>query len=175
LASSTEPPWIIELLNRQHDRGSFDCGDASLNDWLKLRAGLFAKKDLARTYIASRRNKRDVVGYYAISAHRVSYESLPADQAKRLPRIDVPVVLLGKLAVARSMQGQGLGSFLLLDALRRTLRLADAIGIRAMEVDAIDEAARQFYLKFGFVSLADSADHLFLPVHVIRHLPFPTV
>jgi GNAT superfamily N-acetyltransferase len=173
LANSADTPWVIERLGRQHDRSAFDCGNAILDDWLKLRAGQYEKKDLARTYVAVRRSENAVVGYYALASHRVSYEALPSDQARGLPRIDVPVILLGRLAVQRDVQGQGLGALLLIDALRRAEGLAEALGIRAVEVDAIDEAARRFYLKFGFVPLTDAPNHLFLPMQVIRKLGLP--
>lgn len=145
----------------------------ALDDWLKQRASQYERNDLARTYVAVRRGEQQVLGYYALATHRVSYENLPHDQIRGLPRIDIPVILLGKLAVDRTVQGQGLGSLLLVDALRRSAWLAEAIGIRAVEVDAIDEAARRFYLRFGFVALADTQDHLFLPMHVIRKLDLP--
>jgi GNAT superfamily N-acetyltransferase len=173
LADSPAAPWVIEPLSRQHERGAFDCGQPTLNDWLQLRASQYEKKDLARTYVAVRPGEAAVLGYYAIATHRVSYEALPEDQAKGLPKIDLPVVLLGRLAVDRTAQGQGLGSDLLIDALRRTEHLADSVGIRAVEVHAIDEAARRFYLKFGFGSLADDPNHLFLATHLIRKLGLP--
>jgi GNAT superfamily N-acetyltransferase len=111
-----------------------------------------------------------VLGYYAISTHGVRREDLPDEQAKGLPRMDVPVVLLGRLAVDKSAQGCGLGSLLLLDALRRVELLAEEVGIRAVEVDAIDDTARNFYLKFGFMPLLDDLGHLFLPMPAIRKL-----
>jgi GNAT superfamily N-acetyltransferase len=173
LASSPATPWAIEKLGRPHDRTAFDCGTALLNDWLKVQAGQYQKKDLARTYVAVRAGESIVLGYYAISTHRVRYEVLPEDQAKGLPRIDVPVILLGRLAVDRTVQGQGLGALLLVDALRRAQHLAETVGIRAVEVDALDAPARGFYVKFGFVSLADDPNHLFLPMNVIRKLGLP--
>ena len=84
-----------------------------------MRASQFEKRDLARTYVATRRGETVVLGYYAISNHRVTHKALPADQAKGLPRLDVPVVLLGCLAVDGSAKGRGLCSLLLIDALRR--------------------------------------------------------
>jgi len=87
-----------------------------------------------------------------------------------LPRLDGPVVLIGKLAVNRSVQGQGLGALLLVDALRRSLQISEQVGIRAVEVDAIDDAARNFYLKFGFPSLLDDPRHLFLTMAEVRKL-----
>ncbi len=141
-----------------------------LDDWLKLQASQFEKKDLARTYVLVRKGEATILGYYAISTHRVRYKSLPEEQAKGLPKIDVPVVLLGRLAVDRTVQGQGVGSLLLVDVLRRSLQIAEQIGIRAVEVDAIDDKARAFYLKFGFITLLDNPLHLFLPLGVIRKL-----
>jgi GNAT superfamily N-acetyltransferase len=90
-----------------------------------------------------------------------------------LPRTDVPVVLLGRLAVDRSTQGQGLGALLLIDALRRAQFLSDQIGIRAVEVEAIDDAARDFYQRFGFTPLADAPRHLYLSMQAIRGLNLP--
>ncbi len=165
-----ESRWVIARLGPGHDRGSFDCGNAALDDWLKQRAGQFDRKDLARTYVAVRIGEPKVLGYYAISTHGVRREDLPDDQAKGLPRIDIPVILLGRLAVDRSAQGRRMGSLLVIDALRRIELLADQVGIRAVEVHAIDDAARNFYLKFGFVRLLDDPNHLFLAMPTLRQL-----
>jgi GNAT superfamily N-acetyltransferase len=162
--------WVIERLLKRHDRSPFDCGNSSLNEWLKDRAGQFERKDMSRTFVATRTGSDVVAGYYALSTHYVSTASLSAAQAKGLPPLDVPVALLGRLAVDRTTQGLGLGGLLLIDALRRVVRLADEIGIRAVEVDAIDDSAKSFYLKFGFCELRDDPRHLFLPLHVIRKL-----
>ncbi len=171
-----EPPgnaWSIERLGTSHDRTAFDCGNPVLDEWLRLRATQFEKRDLARTYVGTRTGSSMVLGYYAISNHRVVHEALPAGEAKGLPRLDVPVVLLGRLGVDRTVQGQGLGSLLLIDALRRAQHLAEHVGIRAVEVDAIDDAARQFYRRFGFAPLLDDPNHLFLSMQVIRKLVLP--
>jgi GNAT superfamily N-acetyltransferase len=114
-----------------------------------------------------------VRGYYAVSSHAVRHEALPADQAKGLPHIDVPVVLLGRQAVDLSEQGRGLGGHLLIDALRRAQHLAQRVGVRAVEVDAIDDAAHKFYLRHGFMALKDDPHHLFLPMTVVRKLRLP--
>jgi GNAT superfamily N-acetyltransferase len=173
LAEPARDEWLIERLGPQHDRAAFDCGNPILSDWLRSRAGQFERRDLARTYVAVRRGGVLVAGYYAISNHRVGYEALPADQARGLPRLDVPVVLLGRLAVDRSTQGRGLGALLLVDALRRAQYLSEHVGVRAVEVDAIDDGARDFYRRFGFLPLLDDPRHLFLPMQVIRKLNLP--
>jgi GNAT superfamily N-acetyltransferase len=165
--------WIVERLGKHHDRAQFDCGNARLNEWLTQRAGQFDRRDLARTYVATHPDNQVVVGYYAVSSHAVRHEALPDDQVKGLPHIDVPVVLLGRLAVDRSEQGKGLGGFLLIDALRRAEHLAEHVGVRAVEVDAIDVAACHFYARHGFIVLKDDPHHLFLPMTVIRKLRLP--
>ena len=162
--------WIIRRLDSRHDRSAFDCGVGALNNWLKERAGQYDRRDLARTYIATRSSSDVCCGYYALSTHHVEYAALTEDAAKGLPIVDVPVVLLGRLAVCRSCQGEGLGEYLLIDALRRIASTADTIGIRAVEVDAIHEASKRFYLKYGFRELKDDPRHLFLPMQVIRKL-----
>jgi GNAT superfamily N-acetyltransferase len=165
--------WEIQKIDRSHDRASFDCGKTQLNEWIQRLAGQHERRDLSRTYVAVQSGESKVIGYYAISSHQVSYESLSEDLAKGLPVIDIPVVLLGRLAVDKSVQGQGLGAYLLIDALRRANHISRHIGVRAVQVHAIDEHARRFYLKYGFVSLSDDKSHLFLSMQVIRKLNLP--
>ncbi len=167
------PGWSIEKFSRSHERDQFDCGNDLLNEWLRRRLSQYERRDLSRAYVAVRQGQRRVSGYYAISTHRVRYETLPAAQAKGLPKIDVPVVLIGRLAVDRTIHGQGLGGLLLIDALRRTEFIAKQIGVRAVEVDATDEAARRFYVRFGFTSLLDDPQHLFLSLEAVRGLELP--
>jgi GNAT superfamily N-acetyltransferase len=165
--------WIVERLNRSHERADFDCGAAMLNEWLIRLAGQFDRRDLARTYVALEAGQRRVLGYYAISNHQVCYDALPEDQSTGLPIIDIPVVLLGRLAVDRTFHGQGLGEHLLIDALRRANHISQQVGVRAVEVHALDEAAGKFYRKYGFVPLVDDVHHLFLPIQVVRKLDLP--
>jgi len=162
--------WTIRRLEKRHDRSAFACGQPLLDEWLSERASQFDRRDLSRTFVATRPDEMIVRGYYALSTHRVVYEALPTVEAKTLPRLDVPVVLIGRLAVDRGMQGRGLGALLLIDALRRSLQISANVGIRAVEVDALNEAARNFYMRFGFRPLLDDPRHLFLPLHEIRKL-----
>lgn len=168
------PAWTVESFDRKrHDRAQFDCGVSVLNDWITTKVSQYEKRDLARTYVLVEEGHSAVKGFYAISNHTVVFDALPKDQAKGLPQIDIPVVLIGRLAVDLSLQGNGLGEFLLVDALRRAEFLASRVGIQAVEVDAINESARRFYEKFGFHTFADDPRHLFLPMKVIRKLKLP--
>ncbi len=173
MAEELRLPWDIQRLDKTHDRLAFDCGKPLLNQWLQQLAGQYERRDLARTFVAVRPGHSLVLGYYAISAHQVLYDALPDEQAKGLPTLDIPVVLLGRLAVDQSVQGQGLGADLLVDALRRAEHISLHVGVRAVEVQAIDDDARRFYLKYRFVGLRDDPNHLLLPMRVVRRLALP--
>lgn len=112
-----------------------------------------------------------VLGYYTLSASLVNTGELPDTLAKKLPRYpQLPVTLLGRLAVHESMKGQGLGQFLLLDALHRCLVAAANIAATAVVVDAKDDAAAAFYRRFGFAPLQAQPRRLFLPMKVVAGL-----
>jgi GNAT superfamily N-acetyltransferase len=160
----------IELLSSQHDRSGFSCGQPTLDQFLQQLAGQHAKRDFSRAYVAILPPASRVLGYYSLSAGSFDLSALPEAQRQKLPRHPVPVAHLGRLAVDQSVQGQGLGAFLLLDALARCERLADQLGLHAVEVQAIDDRARNFYLKYGFEPLLDDVHHLYLPMTAIRKL-----
>ncbi len=160
--------WTIERLSRHHDRTSFDCGNAQLSDWLRQLSGQYERRDLARTYVLARTNSEKILGYYGMSCHSVSRDLLPAELAKGLPRIDVPVVLIGRPAVDHAAHGQGIGSLLMIHPFRRALSVAELIGVRAVEVDAIDDVARRFYEHHGFTPMLNDPKHLYLPLSIIR-------
>lgn len=157
-------------LNADHDRSAFACGHASLDDFLKRFAGQNQTTGVGRTYVACRRGEVKVSGYYTISAGTVRFADLPGEQRKRLPRYPVPVAHLGRLAVDSTAQRQRLGELLLLDALARIVGAADSIGIHAVEVVAIDDGAKRFYLKYGFITLLDDPHHLYISLKTLKKL-----
>lgn len=161
--------WAIEPLNRTHERDQFACGKGPLDTFLRTLVSQYEKRRLGRTYVAIRSGEKQVLGYYTLASSAVAFQSLPAQASKKLPRHPVPVILLARLAVDQSVQGQDLGAWLLEDALRRCLGLSGQLGAHAVEVEAIDEQARAFYEKYGFVALADAPHHLYLPVATIEN------
>lgn len=160
--------WVIEPLADDHERGAFSCGKASLDVFIRTQAGQYDRKGVGRTFVAVRPESRVVIGYYTLAASAVELAHLPPALAKKLPKHPVPTVLLGRLAVDESARGQGIGGDLVADALRRVLRLAEELGVFAVHVHAIDEEARSFYARYGFVSLLDQERHMMLPVATIR-------
>ncbi|MBA3632466.1 MAG: GNAT family N-acetyltransferase [Acidobacteria bacterium] len=160
--------YIIEPLSTQHNREDFDSEEPSLNEFLKLYARQNDSKGLGKTFVAVLPDEIRVFGYYTMSSSSLAFDNLP----EKLPRYPIPVVHLGRLAVDRTAKGEGLGGFLLLDAFRRSLKVAAELGIYAVEVRALSEQAKNFYLKFGFVELNDDKFHLYLTIKKIRKLAF---
>lgn len=176
MAATQLNDWTIEPLSKRHDRSGFDCGKSQLDEFLKTQATQYQKKNLARTFVATPRESAAAAGYYSLSAGRVEYEDLPDKAVKGLrPTAKIGVVLLARLAVDRRAQGRGLGKLLLIDALRRSLVAAESIGVRAIEVDAIDDKACAFYKRYGFVSLKDDTRHMYLPMATVKKLGLPPV
>ena len=163
--------WSIEKLSKGHDRKSFDCGVSKLDEYLRRFARQNEAARISQHFVAlDAPGSRIIRGYYALSAGAVAFDHVPRELRKGLPRYPIPVAHLGRLAVDRSAGGQRLGEFLLMDALARTLRAADQIGIHAVEVVAINESARSFYRKYGFHPLNDDCHHLYLPMTTVKKL-----
>jgi GNAT superfamily N-acetyltransferase len=159
-------PYVIEPLNTSHDRESFDCGEPGLNDFLKRFARQNDEKGLGRTFVAVEAGSHVIKGYHTISTGSLKFDNVP----EKLPRYPIPVAHLGRLAVDVSARGQGLGEYLLLDALARIAAIAEQIGVYAIEVYALSEQAKNFYLKYGFKPLLDDTLHLYLPMKAVRKL-----
>jgi GNAT superfamily N-acetyltransferase len=111
-----------------------------------------------------------VMGYYSISPGAIEFARVPAELTKKLGRYEVPVFRLGRLAVSRSVQGQGLGGDLLLAAGSRALAVAAKVGGVALAIDAKDASAASWYERFGAMRLLDDRLKLILPLNVIAHV-----
>jgi GNAT superfamily N-acetyltransferase len=156
-ASPARP--VIEPLGPHHNRAAFSCGVPELDRYLHHQAGQDARRRIAAPFVLVMPDGR-IGGYYTLSATAVQLIELPAETARRLPRYpQVPAFLLGRLAVDRRYRGQGWGRFLLADALRRCVG-SELAGF-AVVVDAIDDEARGFYAREGFLSLPDTPNRLF--------------
>lgn len=159
---------IIAPLSRQHDRKTFDCGDSSLNQYLHRYANQDIKKRVSRIYVASPSDIQErVVGYYSLSAGSLHAADLPKVIRRRLPKYPVPVAMLGRLAISRAYQRQGIGSVLLADALQRTAQASQVMAVYAVVVDALNDRVTEFYHQFGFISLPKQPRKLFLPLDSI--------
>ena len=154
----------ILSLSGNHNRKEFDCGKPALDEWLHRTARQHQERDISQTFVAVDMDAPSrILGFYALSACEVVTEELPPALAARLPR-KVPAVRLGRLAVDVSVQGQGLGELLLMDAIKRTCDVHGHIGVFALFVDAKDDEAAASYGKYGFTALPDTSRTMVLPL-----------
>lgn len=126
------------------------------------------ERNLAAVFILTS-NSKSVAGFYTLSAHSIQAAALPEELAKKLPRFPLPVTLLGRMAVSKSLQGQRLGELLLMHALERAWLGSQQVASWAVVVDA-KEGARDFYLKHEFIPFPSQPDRLFLPMRTIEKL-----
>jgi GNAT superfamily N-acetyltransferase len=138
-----------EHLGVRHDLAAFDSGVADLDDWLRRRALANEESGASRTYVVCAGDR--VVGYYALATGGVAQAAAPGRVRRNMPD-PVPVMIIGRLAVDRAYQGEGVGRGLLRDAVVRTLQAAEIGGIRAILVHAISDDAKHFYERCGFVA-----------------------
>jgi GNAT superfamily N-acetyltransferase len=163
----------IRPLDEAHVRRGFECGKSGLNFYIENLAGQRQRRQIGRTFVLLRDPDPRVLGFYTLAASSIAFAHFP--EAAKLPKYPVPVVKLAQLAVDLSVKGQGWGEFLLFDALARAERISREIAIYAVELDALDDDARAFYLQYGFVALRDDGNHLYLPLKNIAdwHLNAP--
>ena len=137
-------------ITQARDTSSFVCRHDSLMLWLRRRALANAASAASRTYVVCDGEERRVVGYYTLAAGSLTIDAAPSRLRRNMPD-PLPVVVLGRLAVDDAWTGRGIGEGLLKDALQRSLQASQLIGAVAMLCHAIDEDAKAFYAKHGFV------------------------
>ena len=164
--ATRDADWVIQKLDRSHLVEHFDCGDEALNRYIIRFALNNQSASSAQTYVAAA--DKQVVGYYSLAVGAVAHSQAPPRMAKGLARHPVPVMLLARLAIDKTVSGQGLGATMLRDALARTLQAADIAGIRAMIVHAKDDNARRFYEHFNFDASPTDSYHLHLLIKDLR-------
>lgn len=159
---SLSPPRPLAI---SHDVSTFDCNRPQLDIWLKQRALKNEEAGASRTYVVCEGMR--VVGYYSLATGAVRAMDAPGKIKRNMPD-PIPVMLIGRLAVDRNFQGQGVGQDLLQDAIRRTLNAADIAGIRAILVHALDSGAVAYYRRNGFIESPIDPFVLFLPLATAR-------
>ena len=140
------------------DIATFSCGEPSLDGWLVTHAAAESRRGSARVWVwldETSSTPTRVLGYYSLSAGKVAREDLPRALGRGGP-VEVPAVLIGRLALDASLRRQGLGEVLLADALSRIVDATRTVGARFVVVDALHEQAAVFYERLGFRRLPDS-------------------
>lgn len=162
--------YLTVALNSVHKKSEFECENELLTNYFKNQANQDIKRQLSRCFVMID-NENGVKGYYTISSSSIDRDLIPEAIRSKLPKsyTDIPVILLGRLARDIKYKGEGVGELLLLDAFKRCYDVTLNLGCMAIIVDPIDERAKEFYLKFGFILLSDS-DKMFITMATIFKL-----
>jgi predicted GNAT family N-acyltransferase len=157
----------VPLDKQSHDRKRFDCGVEALNNYLKLMASQQSAKDNSRTYVlVDRKNPQYIIGYYTLAMINIDLTALPTKLQKKHQNA-YSAGIIGRLAVDKRYVKQGIGAWLLVDALKKLLVASDAVGFPLIVVDAKD-GIEAFYKKFGFSSFLDEENKLFISISDVR-------
>lgn len=164
--------YITVPLHSSHKKEKFNCGKPLLDTYLHKQARQDTKRKLSACFVLHDKEKY-VMGYYTLSGASIERTLLPEELIKKLPPsyYDLPVILLGRLAVNIEHQGKGLGEIILMDALKRSYIASFQVGSMAVIVDPIDQGAIKFYEKYDFILLRESGK-MFIPMITISKL-FP--
>jgi GNAT superfamily N-acetyltransferase len=164
--------FIVAVLNKEHDREAFDCGQPELNTYVRTQARQEMDRGSAVVYVlVPQGSPCEIAGFFTLSSSSVRLSDWPDSVRKKLPRYPlVPVTLIGRLAVSQSHRGHRLGERLLIDALQRCHAAGRAVGSVAVIVDAKDADIATFYAQYGFVTFPDQPLRLFLPMKTIGAL-----
>jgi GNAT superfamily N-acetyltransferase len=154
-------------ISADHELDDFECGESSLDEWLKRRALRNQASDVSRCFVIC--DGGAIIGYYTLSAGAINHAAAPKAMRRNMPD-PLPVLLLGRLAIDRRHHHQGLGSALLRDAMLRAVRLACEAGVFAILVHALSEQAKRFYLSNGFVESPLQSRTLIMTLGTVRSI-----
>ena len=146
---------------------NFDSGELSLNEWLKKRALKNHTAGASRCFVLCA--DADVIGYYSLSAGAISHVAVSKAMRRNMPN-PLPVLLLGRLAVDKRYQNQGIGQALLRDAMMRAVNVSGDAGVFALLVHALSEQTKLFYLSRGFVESPLQPMTLFMTIETVRSI-----
>lgn len=166
------PGFRLEILIKSHPRKAFVSGQADVDEWLTTKALQNQDKHLSVTKVLLD-EAGNIVGYYTLATGQVDFGDLPAEVARKLPRLLLPVAVLAWLGVHQNCHGQGLGRLLLAHALRDCHEAGKTFAFVAVILDCINDAAKTFYQQFDFSALPGHPYRLFLTAAQLEEMMAP--
>lgn len=175
MSDGSDAMRLVTKLNRDHDRASFDCGVPELNEWLQKYALQNSRISTSRTYVLTLDGaEQTIVGYYAITPTEVHADQVPPAVAKRAGRFPIPGFRLVRLGVDRRWAGQGYGGKLFFDAGVRAFKVSLEAAGQALFIDAKNDAAAQWYERFGAKRFPSAPLSLAIPLQTFMKLYLQT-
>lgn len=172
--AADRPALIIAKFDKAlHDRSAFSCGFGPIDNFLKSSLSDHVRNGFVTAWMATTEGDPAVLGFYTLGA-LVVRASLGPKAWQRAGVPDIPVIYIRAVAVRIDMQGQGLGTALVVDAMKRCLGIADQMGAAAIVLDVLEDAnferRRSFYADLGFQPLGDpdNPHRVFIPMADVR-------
>jgi ribosomal protein S18 acetylase RimI-like enzyme len=175
---TTAPRGIIEPFDSaRHDRAAFSCGVEQVDNFFKKTANKLVKTDNLRVYVLVGSDGQ-LVGFYAINAHKVDYTELPPKYARDRPgHGSIRAIYISMIGVDIRFAGNGYGADLLADCLKRIARIGDELGVSVVMLDVLDDGnpelvdkRKRLYAGYGFTPLPTNDRRLFLPLATVKQL-----
>jgi GNAT superfamily N-acetyltransferase len=159
----------VQPLDGSHDRVGFRCGVESLDNYLRTQASQDARRKATSVFVLVAHDAPShILGYFTLSAFGIDWGDIPDHARKNIPRYPrVGATLIGRLAVDKTRQGQGVGAMTLYAAIRKAYENASIVGSSMIVVDTLDEGAARFYEAHGFIRLPGT-DRLILPMRTAK-------
>lgn len=160
----------IEPLDREkHDRAAFNSGVDRVDNFLHKTAARQQDANHTRVYVACLDGRNEVIGYYALNSHAIDVTTLPEDKRKDLPRYPtISAIYLSVIGFRADHQGKGGGTFLLMDALRKSVDAANIIGAHFLVLDSLNERAAKLYREIGFIDLPNHQPRMLMNMKAVR-------
>ena len=160
----------IEKLSKDHKKSDFDCEEMLLNNYIQKQAKQDVIRDLSACYVLHDDSNKRVLGYYTLSGNSIDRNDFPPELMQKMPPsyVNLPTILLGRLAIDKNEKGKGFGEILLMHALEKCVNISESLGVLAVIVDPINEKAITFYEKYGFI-LIPSNNKMFIPIKTIQN------
>ncbi len=161
---------IFEILDKnKHHKADFDCGEESLNKFIRQYATQHQAKNYSTVYVASTgiSNPNHVLGYFTLSNSCFLKDRI-ANEANKSPYSSIPAIKIGRLARDINLTPKGFGEVLLLEAIERCVKASKTSAAYAIEIDAVNTQVVKFYKKFGFIQFLDNPLSLYIPIQKLQ-------
>lgn len=172
-AVETTALTIAKFDKALHDRSAFSCGFAPIDNFLKSSLSDQIRNGMVMAWIMTAEDDPAVLGFYTLGAMAVRADLGPKSWKRaRVP--DIPVIYIRAVAMHVDTQGKGLGTALVIDAMKRCIDISEQMGAAAIVLDVLQddhfERRWNFYAELGFQPLGDpdNPHRVFIPMSDVR-------
>ncbi len=160
--------YIIQQLNKEHERKSFDCGQPKINDFLKQQANQSAKKHYSQTHVLiNNKHPERIIGFYTLTS--ILIDKPMQHQINIKYPFDLFGVNLARMGIDTEFQNNSLSSLLIIDALEKTIIVNNKMGCQGLFLDAKNLELITYYKKFGFILLSDTDNKMWMPMGTLTN------